>query len=166
MHSSLSSPSFLLVNHHHPTPSSLPSPNLLLPSLHNHQGKPVTQFGHTDDVSTLETPGEVFVLRKLLPATTDYDFNIHVMDFNPGEFLNVKVWCFFESTAGYCGAVCGAFIWCCVQWVCVLHCWLCTHCWMLCTQHVHTNPTPIDHNRKSTTISMACCCSRVREYTA
>jgi glyoxylate utilization-related uncharacterized protein len=26
-----------------------------------------------------------------LPQTTDYDFNIHIMDFNPGEYLNVKV---------------------------------------------------------------------------
>ena len=34
--------------------------------------------------------GEVFLLRKLLPQTADYDFNVHVMDFLPGEFLNVK----------------------------------------------------------------------------
>ncbi|GFZ15377.1 ureidoglycine aminohydrolase [Actinidia rufa] len=32
----------------------------------------------------------VFELRKLLPASMPYDFNIHVMDFQPGEFLNVK----------------------------------------------------------------------------
>ena len=55
------------------------------------QGKPKAHDGQTDDVATLATPGEVFVLRKLLPATSDYDFNIHVMDFQPGEFLNVKV---------------------------------------------------------------------------
>lgn len=33
------------------------------------------------------------MLRKLLPASADYDFNIHVMDFKPGEFLNVKACC-------------------------------------------------------------------------
>ncbi|XP_010053543.2 (S)-ureidoglycine aminohydrolase [Eucalyptus grandis] len=38
----------------------------------------------------LETPGEVFELRKLLPTSVAYDFNIHIMDFQPGEFLNIK----------------------------------------------------------------------------
>jgi len=38
----------------------------------------------------LETPGEIFELRKLLPTSLPYDFNIHIMDFQPGEFLNVK----------------------------------------------------------------------------
>lgn len=33
---------------------------------------------------------QVFLLRKLLPQTADYDFNVHVMDFNPGEYLYVK----------------------------------------------------------------------------
>ena len=33
---------------------------------------------------------EVFLLRKLLPQTPNYDFNVHIMDFAPGEFLNVK----------------------------------------------------------------------------
>ena len=32
----------------------------------------------------------MFLLRKLLPQTADYDFNVHVMDFQPGEYLNVK----------------------------------------------------------------------------
>ncbi len=32
----------------------------------------------------------MFLLRKLLPQTADYDFNVHVMDFAPGEYLNVK----------------------------------------------------------------------------
>ncbi|GFZ01092.1 ureidoglycine aminohydrolase [Actinidia rufa] len=44
----------------------------------------------TDEQPLLQTPGEVFELRKLLPASMPYDFNIHVMDFQPGEFLNVK----------------------------------------------------------------------------
>ncbi len=39
----------------------------------------------------LPVPGEVFALRKLLPQNATYDFNVHVMDFLPGEFLNVKV---------------------------------------------------------------------------
>ncbi|KAK6935088.1 hypothetical protein RJ641_035243 [Dillenia turbinata] len=46
--------------------------------------------GSTDAQPLLETPGEVFELRKLLPADLQYDFNIHIMDFQPGEFLNVK----------------------------------------------------------------------------
>ncbi|KAK6947507.1 hypothetical protein RJ641_000980 [Dillenia turbinata] len=46
--------------------------------------------GTTDAQPLLETPGEVFELRKLLPTDLQYDFNIHIMDFQPGEFLNVK----------------------------------------------------------------------------
>ncbi|KAL6985885.1 (S)-ureidoglycine aminohydrolase [Sarracenia purpurea var. burkii] len=44
----------------------------------------------TNKQPVLQTPGEVFELRKLLPASMPYDFNIHIMDFQPGEFLNVK----------------------------------------------------------------------------
>lgn len=54
------------------------------------QGSPKVQHGSVEDSPTLDTPGEVFVLRKLLPATADYDFNVHVMDFQPGQSLNVK----------------------------------------------------------------------------
>ena len=32
----------------------------------------------------LPVEGEVFVLRKLLPQSEEYDFNIHIMDFKPG----------------------------------------------------------------------------------
>uniref|UniRef100_K3ZVK0 Cupin type-2 domain-containing protein n=1 Tax=Setaria italica TaxID=4555 RepID=K3ZVK0_SETIT len=46
--------------------------------------------GSTDKQPLLETPGEVFQLRKLLPTSMPYDFNIHIMDFQPGEYLNVK----------------------------------------------------------------------------
>uniref|UniRef100_A0A0C9S7T6 TSA: Wollemia nobilis Ref_Wollemi_Transcript_7657_1297 transcribed RNA sequence n=1 Tax=Wollemia nobilis TaxID=56998 RepID=A0A0C9S7T6_9CONI len=46
--------------------------------------------GSVDKQPLLETPGEVFALRKLLPTKLGYDFNIHIMDFQPGEFLNVK----------------------------------------------------------------------------
>jgi (S)-ureidoglycine aminohydrolase len=47
--------------------------------------------GTTAAQPVLPVAGEVFALRKLLPQTADYDFNIHVMDFQPGEYLNVKV---------------------------------------------------------------------------
>jgi len=53
-------------------------------------GKPEAQFGNVDSKPHLPTPGEVFGLRKLMPMTGDYDFNIHIMDFKPGEHLNVK----------------------------------------------------------------------------
>ncbi|XP_077244861.1 ureidoglycine aminohydrolase [Tasmannia lanceolata] len=46
--------------------------------------------GSTDMQPLLETPGEIFELRKLLPTSAPYDFNIHIMDFQPGEYLNVK----------------------------------------------------------------------------
>lgn len=55
------------------------------------QGRPSLQYGRTGDQPLLPVPGEVFALRKLLPQTPDYDFNIHIMDFHPGEHLNVKV---------------------------------------------------------------------------
>lgn len=48
------------------------------------------QSGSVDEATLLVTPGEVFALRKLLPPTAQYDFNVHIMDFQPGEFLNVK----------------------------------------------------------------------------
>ena len=54
-------------------------------------GKPEFQSGAVASHPHLPTAGEVFGLRKLMPMTGDYDFNIHVMDFKPGEHLNVKV---------------------------------------------------------------------------
>ncbi|MFS8029709.1 putative (S)-ureidoglycine aminohydrolase [Helianthus anomalus] len=56
--------------------------------LENHVPEPIV--GSTDQQPLLDTPGEVFELRKLLPTSMAYDFNIHIMDFQPGEFLNVK----------------------------------------------------------------------------
>ena len=50
----------------------------------------VFHHGSVSNQPVLPVPGEVFVLRKLLPQTAAYDFNIHVMDFLPGEHLNVK----------------------------------------------------------------------------
>ncbi|CAF2150624.1 unnamed protein product [Brassica napus] len=59
---------------------------------YEHLGSHTTELivGSTDKQPLLETPGEVFELRKLLPVSLAYDLNIHIMDFQPGEFLNVK----------------------------------------------------------------------------
>ncbi|CAL9176187.1 (S)-ureidoglycine aminohydrolase-like [Musa acuminata AAA Group] len=57
-------------------------------SLENHCPEQIV--GSTEKQPLLETPGEVFELRKLLPTSAPYDFNIHIMDFQPGEYLNVK----------------------------------------------------------------------------
>lgn len=57
-------------------------------SLENHITEQIV--GLSDNQPLLETPGEVFQLRKLLPQAVPFDFNIHIMDFQPGEFLNVK----------------------------------------------------------------------------
>eukprot|EP00850_Spirogloea_muscicola_P000874 SM000003S11119 [mRNA] locus=s3:992234:994091:- [translate_table: standard] len=51
---------------------------------------PEAVVGSTDEQPVVAVPGEVFVLRKLLPTGPAYDFNIHIMDFEPGEYLNVK----------------------------------------------------------------------------
>lgn len=51
---------------------------------------PSVVVGRTSDQPVMPVQGEVFILRKLLPTTSEYDFNIHVMDFMPGEYLNVK----------------------------------------------------------------------------
>ncbi|GAB4857693.1 hypothetical protein Ancab_015599 [Ancistrocladus abbreviatus] len=56
--------------------------------------------GSTDNQPLLETPGEIFELRKLLPTSTAYDFNIHIMDFHPREFLNVKCVALISFTGG------------------------------------------------------------------
>ena len=53
--------------------------------------KPSAVSGQTDEQPVLPVPGEVFALRKLMPQQPQYDFNIHVMDFQPGESLYVKV---------------------------------------------------------------------------
>lgn len=53
-------------------------------------GSPAFHTGTTDERPALETPGEIFGLKKLLPTTPEYDFNLHIMDFQPGEYLNVK----------------------------------------------------------------------------
>lgn len=59
------------------------------PSPHRIDDKPSVELGFIDDKPTLD-PGapEVFTLRKLLPLEERFDFNIHVMDFEPGQFLH------------------------------------------------------------------------------
>ncbi|KAF3448238.1 hypothetical protein FNV43_RR08951 [Rhamnella rubrinervis] len=57
-------------------------------SMENHFTEQIV--GSTNQQPLLETPGEVFELRKLLPMSMPYDFNVHIMDFQPGEYLNVK----------------------------------------------------------------------------
>lgn len=69
-------------------------------------GRPVYQSGTTAERPVLPVPGEVFALRKLLPQNATYDFNVHVMDFLPGEFLNVKV-----RPPASCVLVSGHLIW-------------------------------------------------------
>ena len=44
--------------------------------------RPAFVHGVVDDQAVLPVAGEVFVLLKMLPLTAEYDFNIHVMDFN------------------------------------------------------------------------------------
>ena len=39
---------------------------------------------------TVVPAGEVYRLRRLLPLSPEHDFNIHVMDFAPGEYLHGK----------------------------------------------------------------------------
>jgi (S)-ureidoglycine aminohydrolase len=52
---------------------------------------PGSRLGLTDDVPVEVPGGEVFRLRRLLNATDPArDFNIHIMDFSPGEFLATK----------------------------------------------------------------------------
>lgn len=48
-------------------------------------------IGSTSKQPVLDVSPEIFTLRKLLPQTGNYDFNVHIMDFRPGEYLYVKV---------------------------------------------------------------------------
>jgi len=41
--------------------------------------------GETDSLPNIETPGEIFRLKKLLPQTLEYDVNFHVMILRPGR---------------------------------------------------------------------------------
>ena len=61
-----------------------------LSAMPNQVQQPECQWGLVSDQPVLPVPGEIFLLRKLLPQSPTYDFNVHVMDFAPGEYLNVK----------------------------------------------------------------------------
>ena len=52
--------------------------------------RPSFRYGSIDSQPVVPAAGEVFQLRKLMPDTEETDFNIHVMDFMPGEHLNVR----------------------------------------------------------------------------
>lgn len=52
--------------------------------------RPKLLFGQTDAQPLIPVAPEIFALRKLLPTAPEYDFNMHVMDFEPGEYLLVK----------------------------------------------------------------------------
>lgn len=82
---------YLPPNISHTIQSELPSDLLVFERIYTVNGViPTFQYGSIDKQPILDTPGEVFKLRKLLPDTFDYDFNVHVMDFMPGEHLNVR----------------------------------------------------------------------------
>lgn len=52
----------------------------------------VPAFFHSPvrDCETVVPAGEVYRLRRLLPLSREFDFNVHVMDFAPGEYLHAK----------------------------------------------------------------------------
>ncbi len=52
--------------------------------------RPQLVIGDADAAPAAVPAGETFALRHLLPLTPDHDFNVHVMDFLPGEYLRVK----------------------------------------------------------------------------
>lgn len=59
--------------------------------LYARSGSPKSVAASENEVQPVVPAGEVFRLRRLLDATDQaYDFNIHIMDFSPGEFLHVK----------------------------------------------------------------------------
>ncbi|KAL0738138.1 hypothetical protein Bca4012_014348 [Brassica carinata] len=83
---------YLPPNFHHSLDCAESATLVVFERRYQHLGSHTTELivGSTDKQPLLETPGEVFELRKLLPVSLAYDFNIHIMDFQPGEFLNVK----------------------------------------------------------------------------
>jgi len=64
---------------------------VVAPSAGTNTNGPVPRvfIGNVDEQPMID-PGapEVFGLRKLLPLSVEYDFNIHIMDFEPGQFLH------------------------------------------------------------------------------
>mmetsp|Transcript_816 Transcript_816/g.2657 ORF Transcript_816/g.2657 Transcript_816/m.2657 type:complete len:289 (-) Transcript_816:268-1134(-) len=61
------------------------------PAKHLTDALPTFVSGGIDECKTLDPgPDECFVLRKLLPMDVEWDMNIHVMDFAPGQTLGVR----------------------------------------------------------------------------
>lgn len=90
-------------------------------------GKAEVQIGSTSKQPVLDVTPEIFTLRKLLPQTGDYDFNVHIMDFRPGEYLYVKVLhtlCHFGVCPADNGCICSR-----------LHLGLAATCMSTCPQH-------------------------------
>lgn len=54
------------------------------------EGKAHFLWDSVESQPVRSVPGEVFKLRRLLPSTGEFDFNMHIMDFHPGQHLNVK----------------------------------------------------------------------------
>ncbi|KAL2607753.1 hypothetical protein R1flu_026326 [Riccia fluitans] len=77
----------------HETRSKEPSMLLVFECRYTIEGsvRPELLLGMTHRQPLLDTPGKVFALRKLLTTSNAYDFNVHVMEFQPGEYLNEKV---------------------------------------------------------------------------
>lgn len=68
-----------------------PTHSIVLDRVYTGSGSPDSILGHESAVEDEDVPGEVFRLRRLLPPRDpNYDFNIHIMDFQPGEYLIVK----------------------------------------------------------------------------
>lgn len=128
-------------------------------------GLPVFSHGSVAAQPLLPVEGEVFRLRKLLPQTGDYDFNVHVMDFLPGG-----------------SRLCAAGSDCC--WSCTGRASsACLRTWdevrlLLATARVaraacilpacapRTQQENTSTSRRCTTTSMDCCCWRGRASTA
>ncbi|KAK9819200.1 hypothetical protein WJX74_002602 [Apatococcus lobatus] len=82
--------SYLPPHSHHRIESAEGAGLVVLERVHHRKGKPTSVHGRVSKLPNIPVPGEVFQLKKLLPQTPAYDFNIHIMDFEPGEYLNVK----------------------------------------------------------------------------
>eukprot|EP00276_Gloeochaete_wittrockiana_P010875 CAMPEP_0184652532 /NCGR_PEP_ID=MMETSP0308-20130426/10240_1 /TAXON_ID=38269 /ORGANISM="Gloeochaete witrockiana, Strain SAG 46.84" /LENGTH=265 /DNA_ID=CAMNT_0027087469 /DNA_START=133 /DNA_END=927 /DNA_ORIENTATION=- len=63
---------------------------LVVERYYNASGGATVVVGKEQDFEPKVVPNEHFLLKRLLPHDARYDFNMHVMDFQPGEYLTVK----------------------------------------------------------------------------